>query len=54
MGSNPRFSGGNIQEYQAQIQNGTLRIDNLPEHFDFEMLYEGGGASPRRRAGSKS
>ena len=45
MGGSPRFAGGNIKEYTAQMQNGSLRIDNVPDHFDFEMTYDGGAAS---------
>jgi hypothetical protein len=51
MGGSPSgrtvFSGGHLKEYTAQIQNGVLRIDNVPAVFDFEMTFAGGnqGAS---------
>jgi hypothetical protein len=45
MGAAPRFSGGAIKEYTDQVRNGTLRIDNVPDHFNLEMLFDGGGAS---------
>ena len=45
MGGAAKFSGGSIQDYTGQMQNGLLRVDNVPEHFDVEMTYPGGGAS---------
>ena len=51
MGGSPSgrtvFSGGHLKEYTAQIQNGVLRIDNVPSVFDFELTFAGGnkGAS---------
>ena len=51
MGGSPSgrtvFSGGHLKEYTAQIQNGVLRIDNVPASFDLEITFAGGnnGAS---------
>ena len=51
MGGSPSgrtvFSGGHLKEYTAQIQNGVLRIDNVPSVFDIEITFAGGnkGAS---------
>jgi hypothetical protein len=51
MGGSPSgrsvFSGGQLKEYTAQIQNGVLRIPNVPAIFDFEITFAGGnkGAS---------
>lgn len=39
------FSGGNLKEVTGQIQNGVLRIDNIPDHFDVEMTFGNGGAA---------
>jgi len=51
MGGSPSgrtvFSGGQLKEYTAQIQNGVLRIPNVPASFDLEITFAGGnqGAS---------
>ena len=51
MGGSPSgrtvFSGGHLKEYTAQIQNGVLRIPEVPASFDLEMTFAGGnkGAS---------
>jgi len=45
MGGTSRFAGGGLKEYTGQMRNGVLRIDNVPDHFEFEMTYEGGAAS---------
>jgi hypothetical protein len=48
MGGSPSgrtvFSGGHLKEYTAQIQNGVLRIDNVPAVFDLEMTFGGGNS----------
>jgi hypothetical protein len=36
------FSGGHLKEYTAQMQNGILRIDNVPQVFDVEVTFAGG------------
>jgi hypothetical protein len=57
MGATPRFSGGAIKEYTDQVRNGTLRIDNVPDHLNLEMLFEDGGADAylyRQCAGPRS
>lgn len=51
MGGSPSgrtvFSGGHLKEYTAQVRNGVLRVDNMPDHFDMETTFAGGnkGAS---------
>jgi hypothetical protein len=40
----PMFSGGHLKEYTAQVQNGVLRVDNVPDHFDLEMIFSNDGA----------
>jgi hypothetical protein len=51
MGGSPSgrtvFSGGQLKEYTAQIQNGVLRVPNVPAMFDIEVTFAGGnkGAS---------
>jgi hypothetical protein len=46
MGGSPSgrtvFSGGHLKEYTAQIQNGVLRVPNVPPSFDFEITFAGG------------
>ena len=48
MGTSPSgrtvFSGGSLKEYTAQMQNGVLRVENVPDHFDVEMTFAGGNA----------
>ena len=46
MGGSPSgrtvFSGGHLKEYTAQIQNGVLRIPDVPASFDLEITFAGG------------
>jgi len=46
MGGSPSgrtvFSGGHLKEYTPQLQNGVLRIPNVPPYFDFEITFAGG------------
>jgi hypothetical protein len=46
MGGSPSgrsvFSGGELKEYTAQIQNGVLRVPNVPAAFDIEITFAGG------------
>ena len=48
MGGSPSgrtvFSGGHLKEYTAQVQNGVLRVDNVPDHFDMEITFNGGNS----------
>lgn len=39
------FSGGGIRELTAQLQNGTLRLDNVPKYFEIETRWANGGDS---------
>jgi hypothetical protein len=39
------FSGGGLKEYTAQMRNGALRVEDVPEHFDVEMTFGRAGAS---------
>jgi hypothetical protein len=49
IGMNPdghaTFSGGGLHEVTAQMQNGVLRMDNVPVQFDVETEFGAGGAA---------
>jgi hypothetical protein len=44
-GGHMTFSGGGLKEVTSQLQNGVLRIDDAPHHFDLEMAFGNGGSS---------
>jgi hypothetical protein len=39
------FSGGGLHEVTSQMQNGVLRLDNIPVQFDLETEFGAGGAA---------
>jgi hypothetical protein len=39
------FSGGGLREVTSQLQNGQLRIDDIPEHFNLELTFGEAGSS---------
>jgi hypothetical protein len=39
------FSGGGLHEVTGQLQNGVLRIENPPEHFEVDMAFGSAGSS---------
>jgi hypothetical protein len=39
------FAGGALKEYTAQLQNGVLRLDNVPDHFELELAFGRPGSS---------
>jgi hypothetical protein len=43
-GGRMTFSGGGLKELTSQLQNGVLRIDDAPAHFDLETAFGNGGS----------
>jgi hypothetical protein len=44
-GGRSTFSGGGLHEVTAQLRDGTLRIENVPPHFDLELAFGKAGYS---------